>query len=47
MEIYADFLSGMVEGFITRVYQIYFPERNGKLTVLINEKSHEMKMSSF
>ncbi|KAK2513259.1 hypothetical protein Q9233_015672 [Columba guinea] len=29
MEIYANFLSGMVEGFITRVYQIYFPERNG------------------
>lgn len=29
MEIYAHFLSGMVEGFITRVYQICFPERNG------------------
>lgn len=29
MEIYANFLSGMAEGFTTLVYQIYFPERNG------------------
>jgi len=39
MEIYAHFLSGMVEGFITRVYQICFPERNGKLTLLTNKDS--------
>lgn len=47
MEIYANFLSGTVEGFITRVYQIYFPERNGELTLLINEDSIQRKMSSF
>lgn len=47
MEIYANFLSGTVEGFIIHVYQIYFPKRNGKFTLLINEDSIQMKMPSF
>jgi len=47
MEIYANFLSGTVEGFITRVYQIYFPERNGKLTLLINETAFKGKCHPF
>lgn len=47
MDIYANFLSGLAEGFITRVYQIYFPERNGELTLLINENSTQMKCHPF
>lgn len=47
MDIYANFLSGSVEGFITRVYQIHFPERNGKLTLLLNESSIQMKHQPF
>lgn len=47
MDFYANFLSGLVEGFITRVYQIHFPERNGKLTLLINESSIQMKCHPF
>lgn len=47
MEIYANFLSGMAEGFTTLVYQIYFPERNGKLTLFTNEDNVQMKVSCF